>query len=316
MDILLLAKRLRDRFMIQINKTENIERQNSEQMRERIQELKCDLIENKEIAQRMIDGINESVELNPEKRRKLEEQIRILEENGAYHQTQIAQLEGEIFRQDERIVKLTENVRGFQIQLAATDNNLEETRNKLADTKNVLTVTRNDLVGTQDELRETKTYLEAIRNELTETNNVLTKTQSDNELTKKELKKMESVLRTGQIAFDFEKDLATYIYPHDKKFGSCKIFTNMKKWLEEKKDTQQGSEANEKWNALQVEFSWSNEHERVFFKLLESRKEFAHPVLNRNAVQSQIPDDYTDEENKCIKDIVGMVERVSILMQQ
>ncbi len=90
----------------------------------------------------------------------------------------------------------------------------------------------------------------------------------------------------------------------------------MKRWLEDKKDTLQGREANERWNALQGEFSWTEEHERVFFKLLESRKEFAHPVLGRDATESQIPDDYTDDEKKCIKDIVDMVERVNILMQQ
>ncbi len=135
-------------------------------------------------------------------------------------------------------------------------------------------------------------------------------------VTRNGLKKMENALKTGQIAFDFEKDLATYIYPHDKKFGSRKIFTQMKRWLEEKKDTLQGREANERWDALQKEFSWTEEHERVFFKLLESRKEFAHPVLDRDEAQSQIPDDYTDDEKRCIEVIVNMVERVNILMQQ
>jgi hypothetical protein len=47
------------------------------------------------------------------------------------------------------------------------------------------------------------------------------------------LKEMEGALQTGPIAFEFERDLAKYIYPHDKKFSSRKIFTNMKKWLED-----------------------------------------------------------------------------------
>ena len=243
MDVYFLAKNLYERCLAQIKKAENIEQQNGGQAMPDILDLKNDLIETKEIAQQIV---NESVKLNPAERRKLEEQIRELQENEAYNQKRIAQLEKEILRQDGRIEELSEN---------------------LAETKNGL-------------------------------------------------KKMENALKTGQVAFDFEKDLATYIYPHDKKFGSRKIFTQMKRWLEEKKDTLQGREANERWDVLQKEFSWTEEHERVFFKLLESRKEFAHPILDRDEAQSQIPDDYTDDEKRCIEVIVNMVERVNILMQQ
>ena len=246
MDVFCLANNLFESTLAQIKKIEDIERQNGGQAMPDIRDLKNDLIKNKEIAQQMIKEINESVELNPEERGKLEEQIRELQENEADNQKRIAQLEKEILRQDGRIEELSEN----------------------------LAVTRNGL------------------------------------------KKMENALKTGQIAFDFEKDLATYIYPHDKKFGTRKIFTHMKRWLEEKKDTLQGREANERWNELQKEFSWTEEYERVFFKLLESRKEFAHPVLGRDEAQSQIPDDYTDDEKRCIEVIVNMVERVNILMQQ
>ena len=174
--------------------------------------------------------------------------------------------------------------------------------------------------GRIDELSENldgfRVQLAATETKLVETQNELSDTRNLNEMTVSELKRMENALKTGQVAFDFEKDLATYIYPHDKKFGTRKIFTQMKRWLKEKKETIQGREANERWNALQEEFSWTEEHERVFFKLLESRKEFAHPVLDRNEAQSQIPDDYTDDEKRCIEVIVNMVERVNILMQQ
>ena len=68
-------------------------------------------------------------------------------------------------------------------------------------------------------------------------------------------------------------------------------------------------------NALQSEFSWSSEHERVFFKLLESRKQFAHLVVDRDAVQSQISDDFTDEEKTHVRDIVNIIKRVNELMQ-
>ena len=198
-----------------------------------------------------------------------------------------------IFKQDERIEKLEENEQGFHTQLTLIQSNLEETRNELTATENDLTETKYDLAATKSRLTEAL---------------------NDHEQTKNKLKEIESTLHTGQIAFDFEKDLATYIYPHDKKFGSRKIFTNMKKWLEDKKDTVQGREANEKWDALKDEFSWSSEHEQVFFKLLESRKKGAHPDVDHNAILSQIPEDFNDKEKKCIKDIINIIEKVNELM--
>ena len=282
MDLLYLAKKLKDRFITLISKTEGIESENSEKLREKILEMKCELIENKEITQQLIDGFGDrSVDLNLEEREKLKEQIRNLEENEADNQKRIAQLEEEVFGQDGRIEHLTKTMTGFEFQLTEAKNNLEITRN-----------------------------------ELTDTLNKLTKTQNDHELMKNKLKEIEDALKTGQIAFNFEEDLATYIYPHDKKFGSRKIFTNMKRWLEEKKNTPQGQEANEKWNALKREFSWTSEHERVFFKLLDFRKVYAHPTRDRDIAQSQIPDDFTDEEKNCIKVIINMVERVNIIMEQ
>ncbi|CAB4012127.1 Hypothetical predicted protein [Paramuricea clavata] len=144
--------------------------------------------------------------------------------------------------------------------------------------------------------------------------NKLTETLNDHERTENELKEIKGALCTGQIAFDFEKDLATYIYPHGKKFGSRTVFTNMTAWLEKKKDTKEGREGNTKWNKLQKEFSWSKEHEKVFLRLLESRRKFAHPQVDRNTVQSQIPDSFTEQEKKCIMDINKMVDRVNELM--
>ena len=282
MDLLFLAKQLKDRFVILIRKTEGIEDENSETLREKLLEMKNEFIENKEITQQLIDGFSDrSDDLNLEERERLKEQIKNLEENEANSQRRIAQLEKEIFEQDGRIEHLTKKMSGFEFQLTETKNNLKITRN-----------------------------------ELTDTLNELTRTQNDHEITKNKLKEIEDALKTGQIAFSFEKDLATYIYPNDKKYGSINIFTNMKRWLEKKKNTPQGQEANGKWNALKREFSWSSEHERVFFKLLESRKEYAHPSLDPVVAQSQIPGCYTDEEKKCINDIVSMVERVNILMQQ
>ena len=86
----------------------------------------------------------------------------------------------------------------------------------------------------------------------------------------------------------------------------------MKKWLEDKKGTQQGDAANKKWDDLKKEFSWSDEHERMFFKLLKYRRKFAHSV--RDAAELQISDGFTDEEKRCIKTTNDMIERVNELM--
>ena len=43
-----------------------------------------------------------------------------------------------------------------------------------------------------------------------------------------DLDELKNSLRTGQLSFDFEKDLATYIYPEGKKIGSRRVFSTMK----------------------------------------------------------------------------------------
>lgn len=89
----------------------------------------------------------------------------------------------------------------------------------------------------------------------------------------------------------------------------------MIKWLENKKHTPQGIEAYNKWDALVREFSWSRGHENVFQKLLESRREFSHPTVNLDVVESKIPtDNFTDQEKKCIEDIISITKRVNELM--
>ncbi len=67
-----LATNLCERVMMQINKTERIERQNVGQVTPEMRDLKNELIEIKEIAQQIIEKIEESVEMNLEERRMLE----------------------------------------------------------------------------------------------------------------------------------------------------------------------------------------------------------------------------------------------------
>jgi hypothetical protein len=246
MDLHTYLIKLKDWFSNQISKTEDIERQNPEKWWDRIQELKSDLIENKEMAQQMIDGItDQSVGLKSDERRNLEAQIKILEQNVTDNQRRIALLEEEISEKNGRIEEIT--------------NNLDKTQNRL--------------------------------------------------------EKIENALKTGQIAFEFEKDLATYIYPEGKKFGSRQIFTRMKEWLRKVEGTDEGDVPNERWSALQKEFSWSEKHEKVFEKLLKSRIPFAHPAIDLDVAQSQIPKNFDDEEKKCIEDILHIIERVNKLME-
>ena len=300
MDVLSRTVRIHIESMKHIDNIEDIKQRSGGQNIEGLEELLCDVTKNKDDTKQIIEDIDELLVLNSEKQARLKEKIRSLEENESYYPRKIAEHEREIFKQDERIKKLEENVQGLGTQLTITQTNLKETQNDLTETKY-------DLAVTQTDLTETKHGLAATQNRLREALN-------DHEQTKTKLKEIESTLHTGQIAFDFEKDLATYIYPHDKKFGSRKVFTNMKKWLEDKKDTVQGREASEKWDSLKDEFSWSIEHERVFFKLLEFRKKGAHPEVDRDAIQSQIPEDFNDKEKKCIKDIINITERVNELM--
>ena len=186
MNVLSQALKILEGFMKHIDKITDIKRRSGGQ-KLGLEELLCDVTKSRDDTKQMIKDIDESVELNSEKKARLEEKIRMLEGNESLFHRKIAELEGVIFKQDKRIKKLEEDVQGLGTQLTLAQSRLD-----------------------------------------------------DQEQTKTKLKELESTLHIGQLAFDFEKDLATYIYPHDKKFGSRKIFTNMKKWLEDKKDTIQG----------------------------------------------------------------------------
>ena len=166
----------------------------------------------------------------------------------------------------------------------------------------------------EEEIRNLKEKVAELEEQLRQKDKEMTQLNEKVQRHESKFKEIESALQTGQIAFEFEKELAKYIYPHDKKFSRRKIFTSMKKWLEDKKHTKQGREANERWNSLKNEFSWSSKHEEVFFKLLEFRRPFAHP--DKNVARPPIPDCFTDEEKICIEVIDRMIERLSELLNE
>ena len=160
--------------------------------------------------------------------------------------------------------------------------------------------------------KELEDKIKELEEKITEQDDKIKDLETNLSAVQADLDKLKNSLQTGQLSFDFEKDLATYIYPEGKKIGSRQIFSNMKRWLEDKKGTPQGEASNKKWKDLQTEFSWSEKHEQVFFKLLKYRRKFAHPT--RDAAELQIPDDFTNEEKMCIRTINNMIERVNELM--
>ncbi|CAB4024975.1 Hypothetical predicted protein [Paramuricea clavata] len=142
-----------------------------------------------------------------------------------------------------------------------------------------------------------KTEMAVMRNQLTDTQN--------------ELMEMKTALHTGQTAYNFEKDLATYIYPPGTSITFGRIFSTMMKWLQDNKDTPEGREGNKKWNALKRKFKWSNKHEQVFFKMLKCRRKPAHPKVD---YKLPIPDNFSKDEERYVEDIRKMTIRVNELV--
>ena len=166
-----------------------------------------------------------------------------------------------------------------------------------------------------DDIKVLQNDNKELRNDNKKMNDEIKELRNDNESIKTRLTWLENSLHAGQIAYDFENDLAKYIYPEGTNIESSQIFTNMKKWLENEKRTKEGKESNEKWNELMnKEFKWSPKHENVFFKLVKSRIKLAHPKVDWNLARSRIPDDYTEQEKNYIIDIIAITERVNELM--
>ena len=120
-----------------------------------------------------------------------QQEKRIAEENEEDHIKRIARHEKEIFRLDDSIKRLREDVTELQTQQNATQNELVETRTNLTtqlqQTQNELVETRTNLTTqlqqAQNELEETRnnltTQLQKTQNELVETRNISTRQQSE-----------------------------------------------------------------------------------------------------------------------------------------
>ncbi len=125
-----------------------------------------------------------------------------------------------------------------------------------------------------------------------------------------ELMKMKTALHTGQTAYNFEKDLATYIYPPGTPITHGRIFTTLMNWLQEKRDTPEGREENKKWDKLQSEcgFQWSRRHRGVFHEMIKCRNNPAHPDVD---YELPIPEKFSGIEKKCLEDIRKMTIRLN-----
>lgn len=138
--------------------------------------------------------------------------------------------------------------------------------------------------------------------------------QTDLKATQCELTEMKSALRTGQLAYDFEKVLAKYIYPPRTPKVHGPQFAILMKWLEENRDTEKGQEANTKWKNLKREFGWSPEHREVFLKMIRCRMKYAHPQHETNT-NLLIPESFTTEEKERAKAIHQMTNRIYQLLK-
>ena len=154
---------------------------------------------------------------------------------------------------------------------------------------------------------------ESFKTQLTATQTQLTATQTQLTATQTELTEFKSALHTRQIACQFENDLAKYIYPATKKYGSREIFTKMRKWVNNEEDeTPERLEAEEKWKGLKRKYSWLDEYNNVFDKLIKSGNTIAHPKVldSTTALTSR-----SELEKRCIEAMKGMTDEVNKLMK-
>ena len=152
-----------------------------------------------------------------------------------------------------------------------------------------------------DRFTRLENRMEEMRTRLNDTQFQLALTESR----QTELLEMKSDLHTGQTAYNFEYDLACYIYPPGM-FSTYdrRIFSNLMKWLRENQDTPEGKEPNKRWNGLVKQFGWTDDHEPIFLKMVKCRKYAAHPPLIDLGLP--ISDKFNDDEKKMVEDIRRM----------
>jgi TolA-binding protein len=132
---------------------------------------------------------------------------------------------------------------------------------QLADIQTEAQIRHND---TEQQLDDMHIQAAHTQNQLNDTQNQLTET-------KDELQEMKSCLHTGQTAYNFEEDLARYIYPPGTPVTYDQKLTTVINWLKENRNTPEGREANRKWEKLKNECGWFGDRQQRDV-LLEMRK--------------------------------------------
>jgi hypothetical protein len=119
-----------------------------------------------------------------------------------------------------------------------------------------------------------------------------------------ELMKKNGNLEIARITNNFGYGLAAHIYPPHTKVMFDPIFANLMLWLDESKDTPEGREGNRKWRELKKEFIWSDEHEKVFYKMLTFSKTVDHQKVDFQST-------FTDREKRYVDVIRRMSEQLN-----
>ena len=118
--------------------------------------------------------------------------------------------------------------------------------------------------------------------------------------------KMEAALHTGQTAYNFENDLAAYIYPPGTAITHGHTFTNLMDWLRKNRRTRDGKKGNNKWRKFKEKFGWSHRHKAVFLKMVKCRLPYAHPTPIDFTLP--IPGIFSSGEKEHVEDIRKMAK--------
>ena len=135
---------------------------------------------------------------------------------------------------------------------------------------------------------------------------------------KKKLKDVTETINTREVACNFERDLATYVYPSGRRFGSERVYDNMIEWLEREDQTPDRIAANERWENLKTTVGWSPMHEEVLSRMKNYSTGHVYPTTeNLEGVIDQISDDFnTQEKQYIIAIILAMIETNNLMAMQ
>ena len=187
---------------------------------------------------------------------------------------------------------------------------LEQERNLLKEMKNAQP--KLDIKSLLEEILKINKELEKMKDDLAEN---VRKLNNRLESVEKNLTNMKDTLNGGQIAFDFEQDVARYIIPTYEKFGRIATFQKMEKWLEENKYSKKGKEARRKWENLQGLVDWSDRHVQLLRKLKKLRIPYAHPDIDDyGKARAKTLENLDEQEKTCFNDLITVIEEVNKLM--